>query len=71
MEPLDVFKQVRSCLVLSTTTSMMYSLSLQHSEEARTSDIVPAVDNGTHAADQAVGAQIALIIDAGELGASV
>lgn len=50
---------------------MMYSLSLQHSEEARTSDIVPAVDNGTHAADQAVGAQIALIIDAGELGASV
>jgi hypothetical protein len=71
MEPLDVFKQIHSCLVLSTETSVMYSLSLQHSKKSFTGGIIITVANGTYAAHQAIAAQIALIITAGELGTFV
>ena len=71
MEPLDVFKQISSCLVLRSVTPMVYSLAFQHAEEPLTGCVVSAMANRAHTADEMVTAKITLVIAAGELAATV
>ena len=70
MEPLDVIKHVSSRFVLSAVAPVVDALPLEHSEEAFTS-IIAAVANRTHTADQAVAAEISLVIAAGESAAPI
>ena len=51
MQPVGVFKEVRTCLIMSTVMPLMYSLFRQHPEEGLKGGIIATVANGTHAAD--------------------
>jgi len=71
MEPLNVVEYISSRFVLSAVMSMVNALTLEHSEESLTGRVIATVADCTHAAHQAVAAEISLIVSAGKLTASI
>jgi hypothetical protein len=71
VEPLDVVEDISPGLGSGPVLFSINPFSLEHSEEAFGCSIVGAGSNRTHAADQIVAVQEALIFLAGELAATI
>lgn len=71
MKPLDVVEQIRPCFITSSIRLMGNALPFELTEEAFTGSVVTTVPNGTHAANQRVAIQKALVVGAGELAAAI
>ncbi len=71
MEPLNVIEDISPRFVLSAVTPVVNSLPLEHSEEPLAGRIITTMTDRAHAAHQSVAAEIALVIFAGELTASI
>lgn len=67
MEPLNVVEYISSRFVLSSVAPVVNSLPLEHSEESLAGSIIAKMTDRTHAAYQAVAAEISLVVTTGEL----
>ena len=71
MEPLNVIEDISSCFILGSVAPVVNSLTLEHAEEHLAGRIITTMTDRAHAAHQSVAAEIALVITAGELTASI
>jgi len=67
MKTLNVIEQIRFGDIPCPVLAPVYTLTLEHTEEAFTGGIVAAVTHGAHGADQGVQLQEALVIAAAKL----
>ena len=71
MKALNVIEQIRFGDIPCPVLSPVYTLTLEHTEEAFTGGIVTAVTDGAHRTDQGVQLQEALVISAPKLAATI
>ena len=69
MEALDVIKNIRPGFGAGTVVSAVYTLALEHAEEAFGSGVIRTATDRAHAAHQVVTGQKALILIGSKLAA--
>src|SRR5690606_15000940 len=71
MKPLNVVEYIRPSFVTGSIRLMGNALPFQLTEETLTRSVVAAMTDGTHAADERVATQKALVVSTGELAAAI